>query len=79
MSVTGAVLDRPFTASVVLGLTASPVFGIMTLVTALADRQAADQTCSAAEHASVLSGMTFMYLLMAVLHLGPWMTFIRGR
>lgn len=54
-----------------LGLAASPVFAAMALNAAFAD--AADPICSAAKGPLPLQGMTFMYLLMCLFHLPPWM------
>ena len=52
-----------------LRLAASPTFAVMALLTAGAP---ADMICSAA-HASPLSGMAPMYLLMSAFHAGPWL------
>jgi hypothetical protein len=61
-----------------LGLAAAPTFAIMLLTGALGDGQP-DILCSAAEHASPLSGMIPMYLLMSVFHSPPWLKVISSR
>jgi hypothetical protein len=55
-----------------LCLAATPTFAIMALLIAL-DGGAPDIFCTAMQHASPLSGMTFMYLLMSVFHSAPWL------
>ena len=51
-----------------LGLAAAPTFAIMALLTSVLGGGQPDILCSAAEHASPLSGMTVMYLLMSAFH-----------
>ena len=60
-----------------LSLAAAPTFAIMALFTGLGGGQP-DILCSAAEHASPLSGMIPMYLLMSAFHSPPWLTLIFG-
>jgi len=62
-----------------LGLAAAPTFAIMALLTSVLGGGQPDILCSAAEHASPLSGMTAMYLLMSVFHSPPWLKLIAGR
>ena len=58
-----------------LALAASPTFAIMALLTGV--RGQAEILCSAA-HASPLSGMITMYLLMSAFHAAPWLKLIRA-
>lgn len=53
------------------GLAASPVFAAMALLAVQAD--AADPICSAMTGPLPLDGMAFMYLLMCLFHMPPWM------
>ncbi len=61
-----------------LCLAATPTFAIMALLTACGGGQP-DILCAAMRHASPLSGMVPMYLLMSVFHLAPWLKLICGR
>jgi hypothetical protein len=61
-----------------LALAASPTFAVMALVTGVLGSDPADTLCSAA-HASPLSGMGAMYLLMSAFHVSPWLKLIRDR
>jgi hypothetical protein len=79
MSQRSVGLGRRLDAARLLGLAASPVFAVMALVTVSTDHSAASPTCVGADHMPALSGMPFMYLLMAVFHSLPWMTLIRSR
>jgi hypothetical protein len=54
-----------------LALAASPTFAVMALLTGALGADPAVTLCSAA-HASPLSGMTVMYLLMSAFHAAPW-------
>ena len=38
-----------------------------------------DMLCSAADHASALSGMTLMYWLMGAFHAAPWLKLVGRR
>lgn len=58
-----------------LALSASPTFAVMALLTTLGGSDSAEMLCSA--HASPLSGMVTMYLLMSAFHAAPWLKLIR--
>jgi hypothetical protein len=60
-----------------LSLAAAPTFAIMALSTCAFGGGAPDMMCSAA-HASFLSGMAPMYLLMSAFHTAPWLRLISG-
>ena len=38
-----------------------------------------DVLCAAAQHASPLNGMVWMYMLMSAFHSAPWLKLISGR
>jgi hypothetical protein len=59
-----------------LCLGAAPTFVIMALLTGLLSGRDPRLFCSATEHASPLSGMALMYLLMSTFHLAPWFRLI---
>lgn len=61
-----------------LALAASPVFAVMALLTAMSDQAPAEFLCGAG-HASPLTGMATMYLLMCAFHAGPWLKRIARR
>jgi hypothetical protein len=63
-------------AADLLSLTAAPTFTVMALHTAVQGGGPLDMLCSPAEHASLLSGMIPMYLLMSAFHLPPWLKLI---
>ena len=60
-----------------LCLAATPTFAIMALLTALGG--APDFLCVAAHHASPLTGMVPMYLLMSAFHSASWLKLLCGR
>lgn len=62
-----------------LGLAAAPLFAGMALATGLIARGAPDILCAAGRGASPLSGMPFMYLLMSIVHIGPWLRLLASR
>jgi hypothetical protein len=62
-----------------LHLAAAPTFAIMALLTAVLGGGQPDILCSAMEHASPLSGMIPMYLLMSAFHSPPWLKLISSR
>jgi hypothetical protein len=66
-----AVADR-------LCLAATPTFAIMALLTALSGGEP-DALCTAMQHATPLSGMMPMYLLMSAFHSAPWLRLFCGR
>jgi hypothetical protein len=59
-----------------LGLAAAPTFALMALWSALSGGPP-DVFC--VPHASPLTGMTTMYLLMSTFHAAPWLRLIAGR
>jgi hypothetical protein len=62
-----------------LCLAAAPTFAIMALVSGLHSGSQHDILCAAGDHASPLSGMVPMYLLMSAFHSPPWLRFISRR
>ena len=62
-----------------LSLAAAPTFAIMALLTSILGGGQPDILCAPAEHASPLSGMTAMYLLMSAFHAPPWLKLIASR
>lgn len=61
-----------------LSLGAAPTFALMAALASNADHGAPEVLCSAMSHASVLSGMVPMYVLMSAFHLAPWLKLIAG-
>jgi hypothetical protein len=61
-----------------LSLAAAPTFAVMALLTGVFGGGAMDMICSQ-EHASALSGMLPMYLLMSAFHSAPWLKLISRR
>jgi hypothetical protein len=59
-------------------LAATPTFAIMALLIALSGGEP-EILCAAMQHASPLSGMILMYLLMGAFHSAPWRKLIWGR
>ena len=66
------------TARNLLCLAATPTFAIMALLSAIFSDGTADMLC-AADHASMLTGMVPMYVLMSVFHASPWLKLVFGR
>ena len=60
-----------------LALAASPTFAVMALLTATTSGSVTEVLCTIA-HASPLSGMATMYLLMSAFHIGPWLKLMRA-
>jgi hypothetical protein len=60
-------------------LAATPTFAFMALVTSAHGGGAHDVLCAASQGASLLNGMTFMYLLMSAFHSAPWLRLILRR
>ena len=61
-----------------LRLAAAPAFALMALVTAASQGNASMALCAGADSLGV-SGMTLMYLLMAVFHSAPWLKLVSRR
>ena len=59
-----------------LSLAAAPTFAIMALLTGVLDGGPPNMLCSAAHHASPLTGMVPMYVLMSAFHSAPWLRLI---
>ena len=70
--------SEPLRAAEWLSLAAAPTFGLMALLTAIADNGAHQMWCAAAVHGSPLCGMVPMYLLMSAFHVTPWLKRIPG-
>lgn len=62
-----------FGAADCLSLAAAPTFAAMALLTGILGSDASGIMCVAAHHASPLTGMVPMYLLMSVFHAMPWL------
>lgn len=62
-----------------LSFVAAPAFAIMALLTGIQDGGMPGMPCSAVHHASPLTGMVTMYLLMSAFHLAPWLRLIANR
>jgi len=62
-----------------LSLAAAPTFAITAVVTGVLGGGAHDVRCAAASHASVLGGMTPMYLMMTAFNVAPWLQLISGQ
>jgi hypothetical protein len=60
-----------------LCLAAAPSFAVMALLTGAGGPS--DMLCSAADHASPLSGMALMYWLMSAFHAAPWLKHVGRR
>jgi hypothetical protein len=68
----------PVSAAGWLSLAAAPTFAMMALLTAVLDSGAPDMLCAGMQHASPLSGMVSMYVLMSAFHSTPWLKLICG-
>lgn len=68
----------PFRVAEWLSLAAAPAFGLMALVSAIAEAGAHQTWCSAAMHGSPLTGMVPMYVLMSAFHITPWVRLASG-
>jgi hypothetical protein len=62
-----------------VGLAAAPTFAIMALLTGLVGGGLPDMVCAAAQGASPLNGMTWMYILMCAFHSTPWLKLVFSR
>ena len=61
-----------------LCLAATPTFAIMGLLTGVRSGGPPDMLCGAVQHASPLSGMVPMYVLMSAFHSAAWLKLISG-
>jgi hypothetical protein len=59
-----------------LRLAAAPSYAVMALVTGILGESPKDVLCVATHHASLPSGMSWMYMLMSVFHSAPWLKLI---
>lgn len=59
-----------------LSLAAAPAFALMALLTLVAGDSHAPLLCTQAGAPSAITGMTPMYLLMAAVHLAPWVKLV---
>ena len=59
-----------------IALAAAPTFAIMALLTGIFDGAPHDVVCSAAQGASPVGGMVWMYTLMSAFHSAPWLKLI---
>jgi hypothetical protein len=62
-----------------ISLAAAPSLAIMALLTGIHGGAMPDMLCSAAQDASLLTGMAPMYLLMSAFHSAPWLKLIFRR
>ncbi|WP_428643582.1 hypothetical protein [Roseibium sp.] len=67
----------PCRLSGALGLAASPVFVLMAWISANGMSQTV--SCSSASDVLHLGGMAWMYLLMSLFHVSPWLKLASGR
>jgi hypothetical protein len=67
-----------FTVADVLALAASPTFALMALMTGIMS-DASTEMAGMSGHASPMSGMITMYLLMSAFHLTAWLKLARAR
>ncbi len=61
-----------------LSLGAAPAFALMAILAGLS-ADAMPVTCLGGMEGSFLGGMTWMYVLMSVFHLPPWLKLIAAR
>jgi len=61
-----------------VSLAAAPTFALMAVVTGALGGGPMDMLCSAG-HASLMSGMVPMYVLMSAFHAAPWLKLISSR
>jgi hypothetical protein len=62
-----------------LSLAAAPTFAFTAVVSGVLGGGPHDARCAAASHASVLSGMVPMYLMMTAFNVAPWLQLISRR
>jgi hypothetical protein len=63
-------------ADCLLPFAAAPSFAIMAILAGIQDGDMPNLLCSAQRHASPLTGMASMYLLMSAFHSTPWLKLI---
>ena len=68
---------RPRDAAGWIGLAASPTFTVMAWIAATDASRFA--ICSSASGMPAIDGMTWMYLLMSLLHVSPWLKIASAR
>ena len=61
-----------------LGLAAAPAFAVMAVVSGVGD-EGRSALCTVAGGPAAWDGMAFMYLLMSLIHLPPWVRALSGR
>jgi hypothetical protein len=61
-----------------LGLAAAPAFAAMAFMIG-AFGGGTEPLCLASGHASLMSGMIPMYVLMSAVHVGPWLRLVLSR
>jgi hypothetical protein len=62
-----------------LSFGAAPTFAFMAALTAVLGGGVHEMSCSAGSHASALSGMVPMYVLMSAFHFAPWLKLVSRR
>ena len=62
-----------------ISLAAAPTFAVMALLAGGFGGGQPEMLCSATQHASPLSGMIPMYLLMSAFHSAPWLKLVSRR
>jgi hypothetical protein len=73
-----SMTDAASRAAAWLSMAAAPTFALMAVATGL-DDGAAGMMHAMAHDPSPLTGMTAMYVLMSVFHVGPWLRFVARR
>jgi hypothetical protein len=60
-------------------LAATPTFAMMAVFTGVRGDGSHDLLCAAAQDASPLSSMVWMYILMSAFHSAPWLKLVASR
>ncbi len=60
-------------------LAAAPTFALMALLSCVPSGNPYEPVCSLMRHAAPMHSMAWMYLLMSVFHLPPWLRLLTGR